>query len=157
MKQKNTLILDKEFIQYCELNNIDDVEKLAKDTFNRGFTILKYGETPFGKQQTKEIVKEVIKEVEIIKEVPVEKIVEVIKEIPVEVIKEVPVEIKGKTKVVTKEVIKEIKVQDNTQIKALLDENEKLKKEIDTINNSLSKLNKGRYMKNSDLSSLYDE
>ena len=48
--------------------------------------------------------------------------VEVIKEI--EVIKEVPVEIKGKTKVVTKEV----KVQDTEQVKLLQEENEKLKK-----------------------------
>ena len=117
MKQKSSLILDKEFIQYCELNNIDDVEKLAKDTFNRGFTILKYGETPFGKPQTKEIIKEVIKEIEVIKEVPIEKIVEIIKEVPVEVIKEVPVEVKGKTKVVTKEIIKEVKIQDTEEYK----------------------------------------
>lgn len=46
MKEKNSLILDKEFIDYCELNNIKDIEKLAKQVFNRGFTILKYGETP---------------------------------------------------------------------------------------------------------------
>lgn len=46
MKKKLTLILDDEFIQYCELNNILDIEKLAKETFNRGFTILKHGETP---------------------------------------------------------------------------------------------------------------
>lgn len=46
MKKKNSLILDDEFIQYCELNNIVDIEKLARETFNRGFTILKYGEQP---------------------------------------------------------------------------------------------------------------
>ena len=145
MKQKSSLILGKEFIQYCELNNIDDVEKLAKDTFNRGFTILKYGETPFGKPQTKEVIKEVIKEIEVIKEVPVE------------VIKEVPVEVKGKTKVVTKEIIKEVKIQDTEEIKKLLEENDKLKKELEQINNSLSKLSKGKFMKNSNLESLYDE
>ena len=133
MKQKNSLILDKEFIQYCELNGIEDIDKLAKETFNRGFTILKYGETPFGKQQIKEV----------------EKIVEVIKE--------VPVEIKGKTKVITKEVIKEVKVQDTEQLKLLQEENEKLKKELENINNSLNKFNKARYMKNSNLGSLYDE
>lgn len=38
--------MDDEFIQYCELNKITDIEKLAKQTFNRGFTILKYGEFP---------------------------------------------------------------------------------------------------------------
>ena len=157
MKQKSSLILGKEFIQYCELNNIDDVEKLAKDTFNRGFTILKYGETPFGKQQTKEVIKEVEKIVEVIKEVPVEVIKEIIKEVPVEVIKEVPVESKGKAKVMIKEVIKEVKIQDTEQIKTLTEENDKLKKELEQINNSLSKLNRGRFMKNSDLSSLYDE
>ena len=77
MKPKSTLILDSEFIQYCELNKIDNVDKLAQETFNRGFSLLKYGETPNG-NRTKEIVevtKEVIKEVI----VQVEKIVEVIK------------------------------------------------------------------------------
>jgi hypothetical protein len=46
MKKKYTLTLDDDFIQYCKLNNIDDIDTLAKKTFNRGFTILKYGETP---------------------------------------------------------------------------------------------------------------
>ena len=41
-----SLILDDEFIQYCELNNIEDIEKFAREIFNRGFTILKYGEKP---------------------------------------------------------------------------------------------------------------
>jgi len=82
MKKKSSLTLDDEFLEYCRLNNIDDVEKLAKDTFNRGFTILKYGETPFGLKPTEKIVeKEVVKEV----------IVEVEKIVNVEVIKEVPI------------------------------------------------------------------
>lgn len=46
MKKKSYLTLDDEFIRYCELNNVQDIEKLAKETFNRGFTILKYGEIP---------------------------------------------------------------------------------------------------------------
>ena len=46
MKKKLSLILDNEFIDYCELNNIDEPLKKAKETFNRGFTILKFGETP---------------------------------------------------------------------------------------------------------------
>ena len=46
MKKKNSLILDDEFINYCQLNNIDDIDKLAKETFNRGFTLLKYGDKP---------------------------------------------------------------------------------------------------------------
>jgi len=45
-KANNLLTLDDEFLQYCELNHIEDVEKLARETFKRGFTILKYGETP---------------------------------------------------------------------------------------------------------------
>jgi hypothetical protein len=46
MKKKYTLILDNEFLQYCELNNITNVLDLAKKTFDKGFTTLKYGETP---------------------------------------------------------------------------------------------------------------
>lgn len=62
LKQKAniSLILDDEFIQYCTLNNIDDIEKLAKETFNRGFTILKYGITP-NADKIKKIVEEKIK------------------------------------------------------------------------------------------------
>jgi len=38
--------LDDEFLEYCKLNNIEDIEKLAKEVFNQGFTILKYGNIP---------------------------------------------------------------------------------------------------------------
>jgi hypothetical protein len=119
------------------------------------------------------VEKEVIKEVpvEIIKEVIIEKIVEkeVIKEVPVEkiveIIKEVPIEIKGDTQIITKEIIKEIKVEvpvvkevtDTKEIEKLQKENEKLKAELEKINQSLDKFNKARYMKNSDLGSLYSE
>ena len=177
MKPKSTLILDSEFIQYCELNKIDNVDKLAQETFNRGFSLLKYGETPTGNRTkeivevTKEVIKEVIVEVEKIVEVPVEVIREVIKEItievPIEVIKEVIVEKKGKSKTVTKEVIKEVPVEkivevirevtNNDEIEKLMKENEKLKSDLDKITKSLSGLGKGRYLKNSDLGSLYDE
>ena len=44
MKKKNILILDDEFIKYCELNGIEDIEKLARTTFNNGFTMLKWGD-----------------------------------------------------------------------------------------------------------------
>ena len=47
MEKRHTLTLDKEFILYCELNNIKDINKIANETFNRGFSLLKYGETPF--------------------------------------------------------------------------------------------------------------
>jgi hypothetical protein len=177
MKPKSTLILDNEFIQYCELNKIINIDKLAQETFNRGFSLLKYGEVPNGNrvkeivEVEKEVVKEIIVEVEKIVEVPIEVIKEVIKEVrievPVEVIKEVIVEKKGKTKTVTKEVIKEVPVEkivevikevsNNEEIEKLMKENEKLKFDLEKITKSLSGLGKGRYLKNSDLSSLYDE
>ena len=47
-KPNISLILDKDFIQYCELNEIEDIEKLARETFKRGFDLLKYGNIPMG-------------------------------------------------------------------------------------------------------------
>ena len=177
MKPKSTLILDNEFIQYCELNKIINVDKLAQETFNRGFSLLKYGEVPNSNRVRevveieKEVIKEIIVEVEKIVEIPIEVIKEVIKEVrievPVEVIKEVIVEKKGKTKTITKEVIKEVPVEkivevikevsNNEEIEKLMKENEKLKSDLDKITSSLGNLGKGRYLKNSDLGSLYDE
>lgn len=164
MVKKNSLMLDNEFIQYCQLNNIDNVDKLANETFNRGFAILKYGETPNSNVTEKivEVIKEVL--VEKIVEVPVEVIREIIKEVPVEVIKEVKV--KGKN--TTKEIIKEVPITTivpdvekekelNNQIDGLKKKNDELQLELDKLNNVLNKLNKGTYMKNSDLSNLYDE
>jgi hypothetical protein len=137
-------MLDDEFLEYCRLNNIDDVEKLAKDTFNRGFTILKYGETPFGLKPTEKIVeKEVVKEV----------IVEVEKIINVEVIKEVPVNVKGETEIITKE----IKVVDTEEIDKLKKQLQDKQEEINKLNDALNKFNKATFMKNSNLNTLYDE
>lgn len=169
MKPKSTLILDNEFIQYCELNKIDNVNKLAQETFNRGFSLLKYGETPSGRSTEKEKIIEVVKyvevPVEIIKEVKVIQVVEkeVIKEVPVEIIKEnvlnviqeVPVE-----KVVIKEIIVEKLIDDNeckNMLITLTEANSKLKEELETLTKALNKFNKGSFMKNSDLNSLYDE
>jgi hypothetical protein len=172
MEKKHTLILDKEFILYCELNNIKDVNKIANETFNRGFSLLKYGETPSGNSVEKEKIIEVIKEIpvekivyqEVIKEVEIEKIVEVIKEIPIEIVKEVPIEVKGETQVITQDVIKEIiveKIIDDYECKNMLitltESNRKLKEELEILTNVLNKFNKGSYMKNSDLNNLYDE
>lgn len=141
-------MLDDEFLGYCRLNNIDDVEKLAKDTFNRGFTILKYGETPFGLKPTEKIVeKEVVKE--IIKEI----IVEVEKIINVEVIKEVPVNVKGETEIITKE----IKVVDTEEIDKLKKQLQDKQEEVNKLNDALNKFNKATFMKNSNLNTLYDE
>jgi len=41
-----SLTVNKEFIQYCKLNDIEDIEKAAKETFKRGFDLLKYGTIP---------------------------------------------------------------------------------------------------------------
>ncbi len=144
MKKKSSLTLDDEFLEYCRLNNIDDVEKLAKDTFNRGFTILKYGETPFGLKPTEKIVEKEVR-VEIIKEVPVEKIVEVIKEVPVNV--------KGEREIITKE----IKVVDTEEIDKLKKQLQDKQEEVNKLNDALNKFNKATFMKNSNLNTLYDE
>lgn len=177
MEKRHTLTLDKEFILYCELNNIKDINKIANETFNRGFSLLKYGETPFGNSTEKEKIVEIIKEVmvekivEVIKEVPVEVIREVPIEKIVEVIKEVPIEVKGDTQIITNEVIKEIpveiikeviievplKIVDTKEVDRLNEENIKLKEELEKLTNALNKFNKGSFMKNSDLNSLYDE
>lgn len=150
MNKRNLLTLGDEFLEYCRLNDIKDVEKLAKETFQRGFTILKYGETPYGIKGNEKIVeKEVIKEVIVEKEILVEKIVEVIKE--------VPVEIKGETQIITKEVIKEVTVTDNVEIERLKDENKRLSEENNKLNDALNKFNKATFMKNSDLNTLYGE
>lgn len=135
MNKNYTLTLDKEFIQFCKLNNIIDIEKKAQEAFSRGFTIMKYGETP--------IANKVIEYVEVIKEI----------EVPVEIIKEVIVEKKGKT--ITKEIIKEI--VNNNEIERLKKENEILSSELNKITNSLEKLGRGRFTKKSDDSSIYDE
>ena len=165
--QKSFLILDNEFLKYCEINNIIDPEILAKEIFQKGFSIVKYGEVPNGlKGQNTIIEKEVIKEVIVEKfidriiEKPIEIIKEVIKEVPVEVIKEVPIEVKGDTQVITKEVIKEITVEviNTDEVDRLTEENKKLKEELDKITLSLEGLGrKGKLMKDSNLSSLYDE
>jgi hypothetical protein len=170
MNQKNYLILDNEFLKYCELNKIHDVQKFAQDIFQKGFTIIKYGETPMGFSSEKIVEKEVIKEVPV--EKVVEKIVEIIKEVPVEkiveVIKEVPVEMKGDTQVIIKEIIKEVPVEkivevtkevfNNEEILRLQEENQKLKSELEKITTSLESFGKkGKLMRDSNLSSLYDE
>jgi len=84
---------NKEIYDFCMVNGITDINKFIQDCFKQGFDIKKYG--LLGEQEKRvEIPVEVIKEVPV--EKIVEKVVEVTKEIPVdrvvEVIKEVPVE-----------------------------------------------------------------
>jgi hypothetical protein len=130
--------------EYCNLNNIEDVDKFISKCYTEGFNIKKYGllgddsgkTSIVGEKQVEievireirvEVPVEVIKEVEVIREV----IKEIVKEVPVEIIKEVevikeiPIE-----KVVINEVVKEVPVEkvvtkieyisDNTQINELL-------------------------------------
>jgi hypothetical protein len=111
MGQKNSKIFDKKIMQavsaFCSSNNIEDVDDFMYRCFKQGFDIEKYG--LLGNtlnDDEKEVIKEVIVEkrveipVEVIREV--EKTIEVIKEVPVEIIKEIIVE---------KEIIKEVPVE----------------------------------------------
>jgi len=170
MKKKHSLILDNEFLIYCEINGIENIDKLAKETFERGFSLLKYGETPTGNSTIKEKIVEVIKEVIVEKQLPPEiKYVdrEIIKEVPVEkiveVIKEVPIQIKGDTQVITKEIIKEVPIEkiveviNNDEIIKLTNKNSELESELEKIKLTLEKFNKATYLKNSDLGNLYSE
>lgn len=88
----------KELVSYCNLNDLL-VSSVVKKSFTTGFNIERYGLLGGSSEPI-----EIIKEVEVIKEIPVEKIVEVIKE--VEIVKEVPVE-------KTVEVVKEVEVVTN--------------------------------------------
>jgi hypothetical protein len=112
----------KELTAYCNLNDLL-ISEVVKKSFLEGFNIERYGllsESPK--------VNEVIKEVEIIREVPIEKIVEKV----VEVVKEVPsapIEVRV-VEYVDREVIREVPVEkivekivniyDNSQIDELL-------------------------------------
>jgi hypothetical protein len=95
----------KDLISYCNLNDLLISDVVSK-SFIKGFNIEKYG--LLGEEsKTIEVIKEIPVEkiVEVIREVPIEKVIEVIREVPVEkvveVIREVPVE-----KVV--EIVKEV-------------------------------------------------
>ena len=84
--------------EYCELNNIEDVNKFISKCFVDGFNISKYGllgddSEKIGGIEEKQVEIEVIREKRV--EVPVEVIkeVEVIKYVDREVIKEVRVEV----------------------------------------------------------------
>jgi hypothetical protein len=46
MEAKHSLTLSKEFIEYCNLNDIKDIEKFAKQVFETGFTVTKFGVKP---------------------------------------------------------------------------------------------------------------
>lgn len=91
----------RELVKYCQLNKLD-INELSKKCFEQGLRIEKYG---LLNSRSEVIEKEIIKEVEVIKEVPKIEYVEIVKEVPkieyVEVIKEVP-------KIEYVEIVKEI-------------------------------------------------
>lgn len=102
-----------DILDYCKLNNIDDVELFVSQCFKQGFDIKKYGllgktlnegekDLKTSGEREKWVEKEVIVEKRV--EIPVEVIKEIEKiiEVPVEIIKEVVVE---------KEVIKEVPIE----------------------------------------------
>jgi hypothetical protein len=110
----------KELISFCNLNDLL-VSETVKKSYMNGFNIERFGLLNSGQETIeKEVIKEVIKYVEVpvveekevnkieYIEVPVEKIVEVVKyvDVPVEIIKEVIV-----IQEVEKEVIKEVPVE----------------------------------------------
>jgi uncharacterized protein (DUF3084 family) len=120
--------------EYCSANNIENVDDFVYKCFKQGFDIEKYGF--LGKtlnEGEKHLKTGGIEEKQVIKEVIVEKRVEV----PVEVIKEIPVE-----KVVIQEVIKEVPIDrvikkeiyitDDTQVNELLLKIQQLEQEIST-------------------------
>jgi hypothetical protein len=95
---------ENDILQYCKLNNIEDISLFITQCFKQGFDIKKYGFLGNSVNEgEKHLITEVIVEkrieipVEVIKEVIVEKEIIVEKEVIKEVIKEIPVE-----KIVTK-------------------------------------------------------
>lgn len=131
--------------EYCKLNNITNIDDFIMKCFTSGFNIEKYGLLDgesevrvIEKEVIKEIPVEVIKEVEIIKEVPgptieVEVIKYIEKEVPVEKIVYISNEIVPEPVVVEKivEVIKEVPTNIQNPKTLLLQETlQKLKKEL---------------------------
>ena len=159
----------KELIEYCKLNNIEDTNKFFQKCFKRGYDIERYGligdntqkiieyvdkEIPIEvikyveKEVIKEVPIEVIKEVEkevintvyIEKEVPIEKIVEITKEIPIYITGETQTIEKIVEKIVQVEVIKEVE-KPNEKMGMLQETLMKLRREIGDKDNTITELN----------------
>jgi predicted RNase H-like nuclease (RuvC/YqgF family) len=133
--------LKDEIWEYCRLNDISNIEDFIIKMVRQGYTVEKFGATPLGTGE----VKEVEKVVEVIKEVPVEKIVEVIKEIPVEKIVEKEVYITDDKEVekLTKE-LESVKKNESVHLNGLREKVNELNEkdgEIDTLNRKFSDLN----------------
>ena len=97
-----------DILQYCKINNIEDVSMFVTQCFKQGFDIKKYGFLGNSLNEgEKDLITEVIVEkrveipVEVIKEVEVPVEIKVIEYVDREVVKEVLVEV-PKEKIVTK-------------------------------------------------------
>lgn len=130
--------LKDEIWEYCRLNDITDLNAFMLKSLQQGFNIEKYGPTPFTVNNKeaevieKEVIKEIEKIVEVVKEVPVEVIKEIVKEVPVEKIIEkvieVPVEIIKEVMVEKPvEVVKEVFITDDELANKLQEELESVK------------------------------
>jgi predicted RNase H-like nuclease (RuvC/YqgF family) len=133
--------LKDEIWEYCRLNDISNIEDFIIKMVRQGYTVEKFGATPLGTGE----VKEVEKVVEVIKEVPVEKTIEVIKEVPVEKIVEKEVYITDDKEVekLTKE-LESVKKNESVHLKGLRKKVNELNEkdgEIDTLNRKISDLN----------------
>ena len=48
--EKFSLTVTDEFLEYCKLNNIEDIEGFAIKVFTTGFNVTKYGNNPVVKK-----------------------------------------------------------------------------------------------------------
>jgi chromosome segregation ATPase len=99
--------LKDEIWEYCRLNDISNIDDFVIKMVRQGYTVEKFGSTPLGNGE----VKEVEKVIEVIKEVTVEKIIEKIIEVPVEKIVE-----------------KKVYITDDKEVEKLTNELESVKK-----------------------------
>lgn len=80
MAKKYCLTLDKEFLEFVELNDIEDPKAFLIECYKKGFNIMKYGEKPNVQETSKNDNTELKKEIEELKKqvryIQVEKIEE---------------------------------------------------------------------------------
>jgi hypothetical protein len=125
--------LKDEIWDFCRMNDITNVDTFTINLIKQGLTIEKYGSSPI---PPKIIEKEIIKEIEVIKEVevPIEKIVQV----PVEKIIEKIIE---KTVEVPVEKIVEKIITDDSQVQEMASKIRNLELELEnTKNNNLKEI-----------------
>ena len=111
----------KEITQYCEFNNIEDVEKEVNRLLRIGFSVERFGVAPFKREYVEQIDKKPIKE-------------EVI-EVKEEIIK--PPTKRGRPKKEKKEEVKDVEILQSNVEEIVQENNEiKPKKKVRIIKNS---------------------